>query len=84
MTIDIEKKWLGVYAYSPKEEGQWFAAVQAFRKHWEFGIDREWVESDDGWDMVPSGYYFYIQQVKGGNVYKTYSFPRKLRWRHDN
>lgn len=82
MQIDFDKKYLSIYGHSPKGEGQWFFAFQAFRRRWEFGIDADWHEQ--GADMVRSRYYLYAQKFDGKSLLRTkqYEFPRKNRWTH--
>lgn len=81
MRIDHDWKWLSVYAHSPKGEGQWFGALQVFRKKWEFGIDCDWWE--DGRDMHRSRYFLYAQKFDNrGLETNKWEFPRKNRWTH--
>lgn len=85
MMIDINRKWLEIFAYTPKEGGQWFVGIQVFRKRWEFGIDQDWMEV--GYNMARSRPYLYAQHFHPDeeDVLKrvtTYQFPRKNRWTH--
>jgi hypothetical protein len=82
MKIDYDKKWLSIYGYTPKGEGQAFFAVQVFRRHWEFGLDCDWHEV--GTEMARSRYYLYAQKFRGKDlrVAKQWEFPRKNRWVH--
>jgi hypothetical protein len=80
--IDIERKFLEVYAHSPWESGEteWFIGVQAFRKVWEFGLTRDGYE--DGRDYVLSRYYVFAHRLKGKKQGTRLEFPRKNRWSH--
>lgn len=81
MKIDIERKWLSLYGYTPKEEGSWFFAWSAFRHKWEFGLSCDWWE--DNRDMYKSRYYLYATRFNNEGLRADhYEFPRKNRWSH--
>lgn len=81
MMVNIEKKWLSLYGYTPKAEGSYFLGISAFRHRWEIGVTCDCYE--EGVHMYRSKYYLYATRLNvEGLRRKHYEFPRRPRWSH--
>lgn len=70
--IDLNTRFLEVYYHPKKDEGYYFASVMAFRKVWEFGLDREMLTDGVGNPNRWGSYYLFADNLKKGETHRLH------------